>query len=1226
MGGLRTIAPAQFSNARWIQQHQTWRADYEPMDMDGDGDLDVAIFDTMGELAWLENDGNDVFEERHSIDSFNNGFGQFEVGDVNGDGANDFVVYSASAHRLAWSKNLGGGEFSTYQTIYEPEYSSMTMELGDLDHDGDVELVAAFAGTPDHVHVFDLVPGTTEFTDLGAFYVGNFFIRDMKLLDVNLDGHLDLIIAHSDSLGVFQINGTGDNGFGSGSQMFSDSLNIKHMFVADMDGDSDQDLVVQYNGGVGLIENNGGVLLQPTLLYAVDHYYPPIVGDIDGDGDVDVIDDNYATVDWYHNNAGDFSERSVFTSNHFEHVSLYDLDFDGDLEVFGGTDAGSFIGFYENLGNDQFAGLAPVGRGVAGAHDMKMADLDGDGLKDLVVASAGDSRLLWYPSDRQKFLEPYVIIDIQATTVNSLAIKDDDADGDMDILAGLKNPALVVRYENLGGGVFADRVIIADSVYQVNELISADLDDDGIEELVIGGISGVFMMHLTGLGLYGETSVVDTLGLITHDMEIADLDMDGALDLVVASYGEHSVYWYANNGTGTFGPRQTITMTAGVVGAAQVADLDGDGDNDVLTTNNGPHMVWFANDGAGSFTLANIIDPVSDDVGSLRCLDMDMDGDVDILASFDNGGGMQGAIAWYPNDGAGGFTERRSLMDGLRWLGWPDLLDLDSDGDPDVIFSEFYKPSIRYFENLVLGGTRVRGHVYSDEDGDGVRDPDEPPVPMVFVVCDPDVSSPISGPDGLFYLYLPEGNYEISPANLPEFWGVVSDPATYHIQVLGNIPLIDSLDLGLAPVIDTTLVRPHIDVLAAPCGGETIHYLTLVNAGTTIASGVVSYSIDPAYEFLNSTPPPDSVVGNNFFWHFSDLPYMQPWAISCAVVNPTSNELADLVQENALTVTTAYPDGSPMWTYTATLPIALLCSYDPNDKAVLPKGHGEHGAIAHDIERLTYTIRFQNIGAGPAFDVRVRDRLSEHLDPATVRLDSWSHVPTDLRVEADGELAVEFAGIMLPGNDMDSLGSQGFITFNVAVRPDRPALTEVRNTAEIHFDFEEGIMTNTTLNTLVNCANWLPSITTLEDGTLEATSGTSYQWLLDGMLLPGDTLQQLYPLQAGTYTAQVIDHYGCSTTSDGVQVVITSVPLNNGSNFKLYPNITSGQFRVVLDRPLAHLGLIELVDMQGRTLRTWPSNASGTIVLDASGSAAGMYIVRVTDNGMVQGVAGLVIR
>ena len=139
-------------------------------------------------------------------------------------------------------------------------------------------------------------------------------------------------------------------------------------------------------------------------------------------------------------------------------------------------------------------------------------------------------------------------------------------------------------------------------------------------------------------------------------------------------------------------------------------------------------------------------------------------------------------------------------------------------------------------------------------------------------------------------------------------------------------------------------------------------------------------------------------------------------------------------------------------------------SFDPNDKQALPAGFGTSHNIFVDTD-LEYLIRFQNTGTDTAFRVTLVDTLSLFLDPATVRPGASSH-PYEFELDGNGVLRFTFPGIQLPHEAVDEEGSQGFVSFRIAQRPNNPIGSVIENAAEIYFDFNLPIVTNTTWHTV----------------------------------------------------------------------------------------------------------------------------------------------------------------
>ncbi len=134
--------------------------------------------------------------------------------------------------------------------------------------------------------------------------------------------------------------------------------------------------------------------------------------------------------------------------------------------------------------------------------------------------------------------------------------------------------------------------------------------------------------------------------------------------------------------------------------------------------------------------------------------------------------------------------------------------------------------------------------------------------------------------------------------------------------------------------------------------------------------------------------------------------------------------------------------------------------YDPNDKTAIPEGFGTDHFIHQNVE-LNYRIRFQNIGTDTAFQVVVRDTLSEHLDIASFQQGASSH-PYQLEIVGNNILKFTFSNINLVDSTTNEPDSHGFVSFNICQMNNLPIGTMIYNSAAIYFDYEAPIITNQT--------------------------------------------------------------------------------------------------------------------------------------------------------------------
>jgi hypothetical protein len=232
---------------------------------------------------------------------------------------------------------------------------------------------------------------------------------------------------------------------------------------------------------------------------------------------------------------------------------------------------------------------------------------------------------------------------------------------------------------------------------------------------------------------------------------------------------------------------------------------------------------------------------------------------------------------------------------------------------------------------------------------------------------------------------------------------------------------------------------------------------------------------------------------------------------------------------------------------------------------------------------------------------------------------------TDMRIEVDGELVFTFDGIQLPDSGANEPESHGFVTFRASPLEGTPSGTTIANTAEIYFDLNAPVITNTVSNLLIDCSLFSAAITPLTSDLLQASTGVSYQWFQDGLPIAGATSQELLVEVTGYYSVEVTNTYGCVLLSDELQVVISGIPEPNVMHIAVVPNPTSDMARMVFSEALASDTRLELVDVNGRIMRTMNGNGSRQLLLERGHLNSGLYVLRVMRDGLITGSARVTI-
>lgn len=245
-------------------------------------------------------------------------------------------------------------------------------------------------------------------------------------------------------------------------------------------------------------------------------------------------------------------------------------------------------------------------------------------------------------------------------------------------------------------------------------------------------------------------------------------------------------------------------------------------------------------------------------------------------------------------------------------------------------------------------------------------------------------------------------------------------------------------------------------------GFDYYNYLIIENTGySTINSGTVTFINDPLVNYLGvSYVSPEVTVtsnANGFTFNFVNLLPGETRGAWIEMNVPASVNLGEYVT-NTATYTTAAND-IVVDNNTSVLSQEVVGSYDPND---ITESHGPEIVYEDFIttnEYLYYTVRFQNVGTAEAINVRIENTINPLLDVSTLEVLHTSH---DAVLKAvDNQLTWFFDAINLPAESQDADGSNGYVYYKIKPTAGYNIGTIIPNTAEIYFDFNAAVITNT---------------------------------------------------------------------------------------------------------------------------------------------------------------------
>ncbi len=149
--------------------------------------------------------------------------------------------------------------------------------------------------------------------------------------------------------------------------------------------------------------------------------------------------------------------------------------------------------------------------------------------------------------------------------------------------------------------------------------------------------------------------------------------------------------------------------------------------------------------------------------------------------------------------------------------------------------------------------------------------------------------------------------------------------------------------------------------------------------------------------------------------------------------------------------------------------VDILCmenigAFDPNDITGFPSGYGAKKYI-EKYDKIEYKIRFQNTGTDTAFNIVLRNVIEDHLDISTFKMTVASH---DYSYEFDEnrELVVTFKDIQLVDSFKNEALSHGYLVYEIYPSDVLNDEDRIDNRAEIYFDFNTPIQTNTEKHTI----------------------------------------------------------------------------------------------------------------------------------------------------------------
>lgn len=384
------------------------------VDIDGDGDVDLFVFDVDFSMNYYRNEGTPlqpIFKLRNELMSLPSFSVWFRFVDFDGDGRIDLCTEDSLYQGVRVYKNIGTPSTPQFVVMFATLRDTSGTEVYtsansvpafvDIDSDSDLDLFSSNttgtvnfyknvgnATTPRYAFVSGsweniLIFGDTCTTALAPAPRALHGAAAYAFADVDGDGDPDFFVGDLYHTSIFYVRNVGTPQtphmecgtawYPPNQPLISGGYN--QTSFADIDGDGDLDLFVGTLAGIvqrdGFIfYRNIGTTTAPLYQFVTRNYITsidvgisarPAFADIDADGDQDMFIGNLNGEIAFYRNTGTAQLRSYdlvdsafvhFSNNYYGSPAFVDIDGDGDLDLFVGTFDGT-MKYFRNNGTPQ---------------------------------------------------------------------------------------------------------------------------------------------------------------------------------------------------------------------------------------------------------------------------------------------------------------------------------------------------------------------------------------------------------------------------------------------------------------------------------------------------------------------------------------------------------------------------------------------------------------------------------------------------------------------------------------------------------------------------------------------------------------------------------------------------------------------------------------------------------------------------------------------------------
>lgn len=366
-------------------------------------------------------------------------------------------------------------------------------------------------------------------------------------------------------------------------------------------------------------------------------------------------------------------------------------------------------------------------------------------------------------------------------------------------------------------------------------------------------------------------------------------------------------------------------------------------------------------------------------------------------------------------------------------------------------------PTICYIPQAFgINVSKITGSVFYDDNMDSIYNGIDLLLPQQKLIMLPEGIITFTDANGNYSFFADTGAHTIKILNGIDFYSITSDSIVVNVGQSN----VTNQDFAIYP--NSFAFRTTAYLSGRPRCNTVQNYTIDYQSHTVIPVNLlIKFYKSSNVSFSGSSIPPDSVNGDTVYFSVFNFTYGSG-NFTMQLNIPGQGSLLNM----GIIVETYDLNSNLVHVFSAPFNQTVQCSFDPNDKSVNPPGeYAQHYTLFGDT--LYYRIRFQNTGTDTAYTVHILDTLNSNLDINTFRLVSSSH-PVIVELNSNGVVDFHFYNIMLPDSNIDEPASNGYVAYTINALNGLSEMTVINNTANIYFDQNLPVVTNTTENTLVS--------------------------------------------------------------------------------------------------------------------------------------------------------------